>query len=112
MLTARDIVYLSGPMTGHPGLNRDEFYRAAEAIEERYGCNVINPANLEFLMGEGRKYEHLMEVDLALVRTSTALVSMPEPIRFSTGALRERAQARECGIKILQLEEVLPSWGA
>lgn len=39
-------IYLSGPMTGLPNLNRSAFSKAAKALRKR-GYKVINPSELD-----------------------------------------------------------------
>lgn len=105
-ISAADHVYLSGPMSGLPELNAPAFHEAEERIQERYSCNVINPAFTGHLMGFDRTHENYMEVSLALVRTSSAVVMLPG-WENSPGAKAERAEAESRGIPVFELAAVV-----
>ncbi len=99
-------VYLAGPMTGLPECNFPAFSEAEELVAARFHCNVINPAYLSYLIGEGRTHAHYLEVALAIVRTSDFLVMLPG-WENSAGARTERATAEALGIPAAELAEVL-----
>lgn len=49
-------IYISGPMTGRPGLNRPAFDAGAERLREQ-GHFVINPHRISELFGTAEKLE-------------------------------------------------------
>lgn len=106
ILKPSDYVFLSGPMTGLPEYNYPAFFAAAEAIEMRYKCRVINPAFLPELMGEGRDRKHYVTVCLALVKTCTAMVQLPD-WQKNWGSCQEHAEAELQMIPIYPVAEVL-----
>lgn len=80
----RDHVYLSGPMTGVPDLNRPAFNAAADQLRAM-GMKVINPAELP----DVATWEEAMRIDLAqLVTDCHALIMLPG-WHTSKGALIE-----------------------
>lgn len=98
-------VYISGPMTGKPFYNFEEFDKAANIIKE-LGHEPINPAHLSRLMvayagfdpnkEESYKFyssEDYMEHDIVALRGADALVLLPG-WSASSGAQVEIAYAR------------------
>jgi Domain of unknown function (DUF4406) len=100
-------VYVSGPMTGQPDLNRPLFARVAGAWRQR-GVDVVNPHDIDFdalwatlrpgttFPGRWRDY---MLVDLAVLLTCDRVVLLPGWER-SPGAWLEYQTARALGFTI------------
>lgn len=105
MIEQTDHVYLSGPMSGLKNENRTTFHDVELMIREKYGCNVINPAWLSELMGHDRTWEHYLTVDLALVRTSTVMVLLPN-WESSPGAREEAAEAVLNGLRVIRFKQI------
>ena len=96
-------VYISGPMSGIPDLNREAFATTAEILRER-GHSVINPHDLspERLPDESDCdfYERCMQADLAALATCDSIQLLPG-WEASKGACRELLRALELGKKVM-----------
>lgn len=90
------IIYISGPMTGLPDLNRLAFYEAAEMLMEK-GHTVINPATYTF---PDASYEDYLLFDLECIATSADALYMLKGWEKSSGANREKTLAEKLGRKI------------
>lgn len=111
-------VYVSGPMSGLPALNRPAFKRAADELEA-LGAHPFDPANAWYHDDSSR--EACMLRDLRML-TQVAdyergvpffdlLVLLPG-FESSQGALLELSVARACGIECRLAGDVLgPEWG-
>ena len=116
-------VYCSGPMTGHPDLNRPAFDAAERRLSEQ-GHFVINPVNISVTFGTaeelaksfGALYGHtpfggfgyspslaraVMDADLAAVRSCDAIYLL-RGWETSRGAKRELAEALARKLEIIQ----------
>ena len=123
-------IYISGPMTGHPKLNRDAF-RAAAVKLRKNGHFVVNPHDLTRFFGNindiASSFFHLynieehgndahptegaikcaniaravMDADLAAVRSCDAIYLL-KGWENSRGAKKELAEAIMCGLEIMQ----------
>ena len=124
-------VYISGPMTGVPDLNRPAF-DAAEKRLTAQGHFVINPAELSAMFGtleeiaesfksyyavmngilrdeldialskqEGLLARAVMDADLAAVRSCDAIYLL-RGWETSRGAKKELAEALKHGLKVMQ----------
>ena len=108
------VVYLSGPMTGRPDWNRDEFARVTAALLQRGAARVHNPAHSAPVNGERPKgHEHYM---LEALRRLTEYVVREghehEPWfdalvlldgwPDSDGSIAERVVAEACGIDVVE----------
>lgn len=107
-------LYLSGPMTGMPNLNRPRFRDAAMRLTEA-GHMVYDPCEKNF-----RSYEDAMTADINMLtccvpdgrgglstgRVFDAVVQLPG-WEESRGATLEAAVAMACGIRVMTLEEAL-----
>jgi hypothetical protein len=89
-------LYICGPMTGLPDLNRPAFARAQLALE-RASYTVLSP--LQNGLPPSAEYEAHMRADLALVRQAGGIAVLPG-CNKSPGAARELALARGLGLHI------------
>jgi len=109
-------VYLSGPMSGLPGDNFPAFNKVTSMLRS-FGIDVVNPAELNPGVGrpgpdasprEVRAYWHkCIRVDTCELTYCDAIVLMPG-WQYSDGAHSELSTARDCGLQIVMLEDVLP----
>jgi len=97
-------MYLSGPMTGLPDFNYPAFAAAATSLRDR-GIDVVSPH--EALGGHGdRTREEYMREDLKQMLECHA-VCLLDGYELSPGALLEIEVARQCGMVVLNYEDVL-----
>ncbi len=97
-------MYLSGPMTGLPNFNYPAFAQAATSLRDR-GLTVVSPH--EALGGHGdRTREEYMREDLKQMLECHA-VCLLDGYELSPGALLEIEVARQCGMVVLNYEDVL-----
>lgn len=99
-ITERDVLYLCGPMSGLPDFNYPAFNAAEQAIKERFGCRVLNPAR----QPDGLEYDEYMRRGCADV-VSASVVVVLDGWRKSPGAQEEMACAAIHGIRVLELGE-------
>jgi len=106
MKREKDIVYISGPITGTEDWR--ERFNAAEKYLKWMGYLVFNPATIsEFFIRESKdqfEYEDFMDIDLILVEKCTKLY-MLKGWQNSKGASREYEKALECGKEIMYEDE-------
>lgn len=117
-------LYLSGPMTNIPDLNRPAFDAAAERLRAE-GHFVINPAELSAMFGTPEEIEEsfkclygttdkvfwfkqhvalassIIDADLAAVRSRDAIY-MLKGWENSRGAKKELAEALAHGLTVMQ----------
>jgi hypothetical protein len=67
-------IYISGPMTGLPGLNFSAFNYAAETLRAA-GYEVVNPAEVD--QGENPTWAQCMRKDIALLLQCDAIALLP-----------------------------------
>ncbi|NBP84580.1 MAG: DUF4406 domain-containing protein [Mycobacteriaceae bacterium] len=106
-------VYVSGPMTGQPDLNRPLFARVADAWRRR-GLDVINPHEIDFpavwsTLRPGSAFRHrwrdYMLVDLAVLLTCRAIVMLPG-WEQSPGARLEYQTAQALGLVVFDEQDI------
>ncbi len=90
-------LYISGPMTGHPGLNFALFRSEAARLRE-LGYEVVNPAELN--PDPGTPWHECMKNDLKALLDCDSIV-MLEGWEDSQGAHLELHIAHRVGIKVL-----------
>lgn len=89
-------IYISGPMTGKPDLNRPAFN--AKAAELRaLGHEVVNPAELPEI--PGGTWHDYMKADIKLLLECDAIYMLPGWVG-SKGAALEYDIARDLGMEI------------
>jgi len=97
-------IYISGPITGMPGLNRPAFDAAAEHIRAA-GFVPVNPFDLidqERAARDGWQWSDYMRVDIAALCECDAIVLL-DGWMFSSGAWLERQIASSLGLPLLVL---------
>jgi hypothetical protein len=95
-------VYISGPMTGHPDLNRPAF-DAAERLLRGLGCTgVFNPAAQDRPDGMPRERHMLLDLHELTSGRYSLLLQLPGSYK-SEGAKAEAEVAKACGIAIARL---------
>ena len=88
-------VYISGPMTGYPELNRREFEKAEELLSAR-GYEVVNPHKA----GKAdMTWEENMRLDIAEMMSCDSVYAL-RGWEGSRGASIEVALARDVGIRV------------
>jgi hypothetical protein len=92
------MIYLSGPMTGLPNLNFDNFNRVAENLRV-LGYKVVNPAE-SFEGKTNLPRAEYMRKDIHNVLNCMIVVALDGWIE-SKGALTELRVAREVGLKVV-----------
>jgi hypothetical protein len=97
-------LYLCGPMTGRPHLNRPAFFRAARELR-RMDYSVFNPA--ENGLPSDSPWEQHMRMDIAHLVRCEALVCLPG-CEGSRGAQIEIALARWLKMPVKPLEALMP----
>ena len=97
-------LYLSGPITGQPHF-MDVFNRAQAKLAAE-GYQVINPANLAYVMPSKATWNDFMNIDMELLRMCDVLVQLPG-WEQSLGCRQEYGMALERDMIILRLEDLL-----
>lgn len=100
-------IYISGPITGKPNLNRDAFARAAAAIRAA-GREPVNPHDLTAHLGDDAPWEEYMKVCIAELVTCDDIF-MLAGWRNSVGAQHEASIARLLNIRRLGIEVMAKS---
>ena len=94
-------VYISGPMTGMPGLNFPAFNAAAAALRER-GLAVVNPAEIN--PDGSMAWEACMRADIKALCDCDVLALLPG-WEGSKGAHLELHLAHRLGLQIMSLAD-------
>lgn len=94
----KDYIYLSGPMTGYPKLNRPLFLKMANRLRKR-GYKVINPA--EFSDG---LWSTCLTRDLILMLLFCNKIAVLPKWKKSKGALLETHVGAQLGMPIHKIE--------
>lgn len=96
-------VYISGPMTGLPGLNFPAFHSAADQLRER-GHLAVNPA--EITLDPAATWQACMRADIKALCDCDALALLPG-WQHSQGAQLELHIAHRLGLQIGTLDEFI-----
>ena len=83
-------IYIAGPMSGLPGLNRQAFNRAV-----RRGNVALNPA----ILPDGLEQAEYMDICFAMLRCADEIFLL-DGWQQSAGARAEYALAQKLGLKI------------
>lgn len=94
-------VYISGPMTGLPGLNFPAFNTEALRLEGM-GYDVVNPVDL---CVNPTSWEQCMRIDLAALLTCDMIALLPG-WQKSRGAHLEVNIAHQVGIEIVSAKDL------
>lgn len=96
-------VFISGPMTGYPNNNKEEFFRA-EAFLSYCGFSVFNPAWLCF--NPAWSHDEIMAVDLAALSKCDYIYQL-SGWQTSNGAYEEYQYATNHDIDILTTKDIV-----
>lgn len=96
-------IYVAGPMAGMPELNFPAFNEAARTLRS-FGLEVVNPAELN--VGIEGNWAACMRNDVRELVTCDTLALLPGWER-SRGAQVENRLARDLGLRVLSLEQVM-----
>lgn len=108
----KDIVYIAGPMTGYEGFNFKTFDLVAEELRRRFGCSVVNPAEVdrvtsttEWIKGVSKleATKHFIHINTATIMTCSMIVLLPG-WGDSVGARHELALAERLGLDVIKAE--------
>lgn len=107
-------LYLAGPIdsSGREDLNLPTFHRAAKELRER-GFMVFNPAErlgMKALPG-GEFRDEIQRRNIKGLTGCDVLALLPGWEK-SPGVEAELLVARECGIPVVRIHELLPTWPA
>lgn len=102
--------YISGPMTGKPGLNGKAFYDAERELLAS-GFQVVNPQRISHVvdrqcseLGTVATYEDYMRADLIALPSECSTIYMLKGWEDSPGARCEHDVAKICGMEIIYQE--------
>ncbi|MEI5998254.1 DUF4406 domain-containing protein [Paraburkholderia bengalensis] len=96
-------LYVSGPMTGLPGLNKPAFHVEAARLRAM-GFEVENPANVE--LGPNAVWLDYMRADLKLLMDCDGIVLLPGWEK-SRGAAVEHGLARSLGLQVFDSHAII-----
>ena len=108
----RPRAYIAGPMTGYEDFNFPAFF-AAEATIRASGMNVVNPAKMDVVAGDGgpgiepQPHEHYMRRDLPHLWRCTHIAVLPGWAK-SRGARIEVGTALSIGLTVLAYPSLQP----
>lgn len=101
--SARQRVYVAGPMTGYPEMNFPAFHDAAARLRA-LGLEVFNPAELN--LGDDPAWEDCMRADLRQMMHCNAICMLPG-WEASRGATLEHHIATTLGFHVMFANEML-----
>lgn len=96
-------IYISGPMTGLPGLNFKAFNKAAKKLRAM-GLDVVNPAEIN--PDPKADYHQCLRADIRALCDCTHLVLL-DGWENSNGAHLELHLAHRLGLKVKMLADAL-----
>lgn len=91
-------VYISGPITGKPNLNREAFKKAEAQLLEK-GYTVINPLR-RVKVSDKKTWEDYMKTDICLLTKCNAIYLLKD-FEYSRGARLEYKIAMELKYTIM-----------
>ena len=91
-------VYISGPMTGLPNMNRKTFAEAEEWCRQQ-GMSPFNPGWLLFEEDTAFKYDEMLQIDIAALSLCDMILLLPGYDK-SNGARVELELATRLGLQI------------
>ena len=104
-------IYIAGPMSGLPELNKPAFFETAEAFEEG-GWEVFNPVAHDIEVygsieeaEENATYRECLAVDLAWICKEADAIAMLPGWERSYGARAEHATAVALDLQIIYIED-------
>ena len=103
-ITADDVVYISGPMTGFEDYNRKAFNAVDTWLRNNIGCTVLNPARHP----DGLRYGEYMRRAYRDLTMASAVVLLPG-WESSRGAMAEVHAAGITGLAVATIESVVGS---
>ena len=101
-------LYVSGPMSGLPGMNFDAFNSASAALQA-LGYETVNPVDLN--PDPNADWLDCITVDLLALRPCDGIALLPGWER-SFGAQIERLAAQRLGLSIFKIEDLLQAEAA
>lgn len=104
-----DVVFVSGPMTGLPNYNYDEFNRVTKTLRDK-GEVVLNPAEIGVQEGwEWRDY--LVESLKMILNNKVTKVITLDGWENSKGARLEIHTAKELGAEVIDAHTYFKGYG-
>ncbi|ALR15252.1 MULTISPECIES: DUF4406 domain-containing protein [Vibrio] len=88
-------VYIAGPMTGLPEINKPAFFAMEEELKSR-GCIVMNPA----ILPDGFEWEEYMHICIPMMACCDTVVFL-DGWQLSKGARLEYDKAVEMGKQLV-----------
>ncbi|SJN14860.1 Phage protein [Halomonas citrativorans] len=96
-------IYISGPMTGLPGLNHAAFHFGTNQLRA-LGYEVVNPAETP-VPSEGDEWHHWLKADLIQMLTCDTIALLPG-WEASKGAHLELHVAHRVGMTVVDIEKL------
>lgn len=103
MLKKANCLYISGPMSGLPGMNFAAFNEAAAQLKA-HGYQVVNPVDLN--PDPNADWLDCIAVDLTAMRPCDGIALLPGWER-SFGAQIEHLAAQKLGLSIFKIEDLV-----
>ena len=97
----KPIVFISGPMSGYPNLNREAFHEAAR-LAESLGYTALNPA----LLPGGLPEDSYMPICFSMLDAADCIYILPNS-GDHLGAILEQQHAAALGLKRIETESEL-----
>lgn len=96
-------LYISGPMTGLPDLNKPAFHAEAARLRAM-GFEIENPADVD--LGPDATWLDYMRGDLNLLLNCDGVVLLPDWVK-SRGASVEHGLARSLGLQVFSARTII-----
>ncbi|MDR0645971.1 MAG: DUF4406 domain-containing protein [Elusimicrobiota bacterium] len=93
-------IYISGPMTGYPNLNRNAFYAKERQLRVLGYKDIRNPAIIEKLVGSGKDYADYLRLAVNWLITCDILVYVDNVKLSSRGCYAETLLAESLKMPI------------